>query len=273
MEQLEKKLTKRDLTHSYIQWRLLAEVSHSYERYQSLSMSVSLSKPLRKLYPDDEEFRLALLRHLQFFNTEATIGAIIPGIVLSLEEDRANGADIPDEIINSLKTGLMGPMAGIGDTLYWGTIKAICFSLAASMALSGNYIGMIISLLLFPICGFSIGYIMWNMGYKIGRSSISKILQGGVVNKVIQACSILGLMMMGSLSASYVTLTTTAGLKLENSDPILVQNILDDIIPGLLPLAVIAIIFFAIKKKGMKFNLYLVLIILFSLIGSFFDIV
>ena len=136
METNEKKLTKKDITRSYIQWRLLAEVSHSYERYQSLSMAVTLSKPLRKLYTDDEEYRKALVRHMQFFNTEATIGAIIPGIVLSLEEDRANGAEIPDEVIASIKTGLMGPMAGIGDTLYWGTIKAICFSLAATMALS-----------------------------------------------------------------------------------------------------------------------------------------
>ena len=143
METNEKKLTKKDITRSYIQWRLLAEVSHSYERYQSLSMAVTLSKPLRKLYTDDEEYRQALVRHMQFFNTEATIGAIIPGIVLSLEEDRANGAEIPDEVIASIKTGLMGPMAGIGDTLYWGTIKAICFSLAATMALSGNYAGMV----------------------------------------------------------------------------------------------------------------------------------
>lgn len=267
------KLTKKDLRSAYIRWRLLAEVSHSYERYQSLSMAVTLSKPLRKLYSDDEEFKQALMRHMQFFNTEATIGAVILGIVLSLEEDRANGADIPEEVISSLKTGLMGPMAGIGDTLYWGTIKAICFSLAATMALSGNYIGMVIALLLFPICGFSLGYAMWSMGYKIGRMSISKIMQSGVVNKIIQACNILGLMMMGALSASYVTLTTTAQLELENSDPILVQQILDDIIPGLLPLAVIAVIYFAMKKKGMKFNLYLITIIVLSLVGSFFGIV
>ena len=151
METNEKKLTKKDITRSYIQWRLLAEVSHSYERYQSLSMAVTLSKPLRKLYTDDEEYRKALVRHMQFFNTEATIGAIIPGIVLSLEEDRANGAEIPDEVIASIKTGLMGPMAGIGDTLYWGTIKAICFSLAATMALSGNYAGMVFALSLIHI--------------------------------------------------------------------------------------------------------------------------
>ena len=273
MEKNEKKLTKKDITRSYIQWRLLAEVSHSYERYQSLSMAVTLSKPLRKLYTDDEEYRQALVRHMQFFNTEATIGAIIPGIVLSLEEDRANGAEIPDEVIASIKTGLMGPMAGIGDTLYWGTIKAICFSLAATMALSGNYAGMVFACILFPICGFTIGYFMWHMGYRIGRTSISKILQSGVVNKIIQACSILGLMMMGALSASYVTLTTTAGMKIENSDPILVQQILDEIIPGILPLAVIALIFFAIKKKGMKFNLYIIIIIVLSLVGAFFDIV
>ena len=78
---------------------------------------------------------------------------------------------------------------------------------------------------------------------------------------------------MGALSASYVTLTTTAAMKIENSDPILVQQILDEIIPGILPLAVIALIFFAIKKKGMKFNLYIIIIIVLSLVGAFFDIV
>ena len=187
------------------------QVSHCYDRLQSLSFCASQQNALRKLYPNDDDYQEALQRHLQFFNTEGTIGSVIHGITLSLEEEKSmNPDDISGEMIIALKTGLMGPIAGIGDTLIWGTLKPICLALATTMALSNNLIGAFF-VLLFPLAGYFIGLYMCKLGYSLGRNAIGKLIQSGLMNRIIDACSILGLMMMGALSASYVSLTTTAG--------------------------------------------------------------
>ncbi|MGX8833001.1 PTS system mannose/fructose/sorbose family transporter subunit IID [Amedibacillus sp. YH-ame6] len=267
------KLTNKDLFRAYNTWYWICEVSHCYDRMQSLSFCASIQNALRKIYPNDEDYQKALLRHLQFFNTEGTIGSVIQGISLSLEEEMAiNEEEMSDEMIVALKTGLMGPIAGIGDTLIWGTIKPICLALATTLALSNNLLGAFF-VLLFPISGYFIGLYMSKLGYTLGRSAISKLIQSGLMNHIIDACSILGLMMMGALSAGYVSLTTTAGFKLENSDPILLQDILDGILPGLLPFALICGIYFYMKKKGQKYGGILIGIIIASLILSFFKIV
>lgn len=267
------KLTNKDLFRAYNKWYWICEVSHCYDRMQSLSFCASIQNALRKIYPNDDDYQKALLRHLQFFNTEGTIGSVIQGISLSLEEEMAiNDEEMSDEMIVALKTGLMGPVAGIGDTLIWGTIKPICLALATTLALSNNLLGAFF-VLLFPISGYFIGLYLSKLGYTLGRTAISKLIQSGLMNHIIDACSILGLMMMGALSAGYVSLTTTAGFQLENSDPILLQNILDGILPGMLPFALICGIYFYMKKKGQKYGGILIGIILASLILAFFDIV
>lgn len=134
----QKKLTKREVRNSFFMWALLVEASNSYERMQALSFCVSIMKPLRKLYDDEEAYREALERHLQFFNSEGTFGSLIGGITLSMEEEKANGAEIPGEMITGIKTGLMGPMAGIGDTIVWGTIRPIIFSFGITLAMAGS---------------------------------------------------------------------------------------------------------------------------------------
>ena len=269
----ERKITNKDIFQAYNKWYWLCEVSHCYDRLQSLSFCASQQNALRKLYPNDDDYQEALQRHLQFFNTEGTIGSVIHGITLSLEEEKSmNPDDISGEMIIALKTGLMGPIAGIGDTLIWGTLKPICLALATTMALSNNLIGAFF-VLLFPLAGYFIGLYMCKLGYSLGRNAIGKLILSGLMNRIIDACSILGLMMMGALSASYVSLTTTAGFKLENSDPILLQNILDGIMPGLLPFALIAGIYFYMKKKGTKYGGILLGIIIASIVLAFFDIV
>ncbi|MFR8568767.1 MAG: PTS system mannose/fructose/sorbose family transporter subunit IID [Longicatena caecimuris] len=269
----ERKITNKDIFQAYNKWYWLCEVSHCYDRLQSLSFCASQQNALRKLYPNDDDYQEALQRHLQFFNTEGTIGSVIHGITLSLEEEKSmNPDDISGEMIIALKTGLMGPIAGIGDTLIWGTLKPICLALATTMALSNNLIGAFF-VLLFPLAGYFIGLYMCKLGYSLGRNAIGKLIQSGLMNRIIDACSILGLMMMGALSASYVSLTTTAGFKLENSDPILLQNILDGIMPGLLLFALIAGIYFYMKKKGTKYGGILLGIIIASIVLAFFDIV
>ena len=242
IQEQEQKLTKKDLRGVYNTWYFSTELSNSYERLQALAFCNAISKPLRKLYKDDDKYEEALKRHLQFYNSEGTFGSMIHGITLSMEEQKSNGADIPAEVITGIKTGLMGPIAGIGDTIIWGTLKPIILALGCTFAMQGQALGAFIPYL-FPIFGYLIGWYCLTFGYKVGKDSIMKIMQSGLVNDIITGSSILGLFMMGALSSSYVKVKTVLQFTMENAEPIVLQNILDQILPGILPLAAIFGIF------------------------------
>ena len=262
-------LTKKDIRKSYFSWMMLVEASNSYERLQALSFCISVMKPLRKLYPDEDDYKEALQRHLQFYNSEGTFGGVINGIVLSMEEEKANGADLPGEIITGIKTGLMGPMAGIGDTVVWGTIRPIIFSLGVTLAMAGNPLGGIFPFLFAIICCL-LGYFLMQFGYKLGRESVQKLLQSGIIKDIITGSGILGLFMMGALSANYVKLTTPIKIVLENQkDPLVIQDLLNQILPGMMPLTVLGLIYLYFAKKGQSYNKVLIVILVCSLAGSF----
>ena len=157
IQEQEQKLTKKDLRGVYNTWYFSTELSNSYERLQALAFCNAISKPLRKLYKDDDKYEEALKRHLQFYNSEGTFGSMIHGITLSMEEQKSNGADIPAEVITGIKTGLMGPVAGIGDTIIWGTLKPIILALGCTFAMQGQALGAFIPYL-FPLFGYLIGW-------------------------------------------------------------------------------------------------------------------
>ena len=129
-----KLITEKDVKNSWLYYYIVAEMGISYERLQLLPI-------LQKLYPDQEDLKQAIKRHLVFYNTEAVYGAPINGIVIAMEEQKARGADIDDDTITGIKTGLMGPMAGIGDSIDWATLKPIIFGLAVTLSTNGSVLG------------------------------------------------------------------------------------------------------------------------------------
>lgn len=265
------KITKIDLTISYLIWYWIAEIGISFERLQALAFCTCLIPILKKLYPVKEDLCAALKRHLNFFNTEGIWGCCIHSMVIAMEEQKANGEDIPEEAITGLKTALMGPFAGIGDTIDWATLKPLIYGFAATVAITGSAAGAFVSLIL-PIVTFTIGYYIWHLGYKLGKESISKVLQSGLINEVIIGTSILGLFMMGALSASFVNLSTPVIIQLGGGKPIPLQGIFDGIAPGLLPLAATFGIYFYMTKKGLNITKVVLVIIIASLVGSFLGI-
>lgn len=268
----ENKLTKKDLLNTFTMWYFTTELSNSYDRLQGLAFGNALAKRLKKLYGSNVEgYRESLQRNLQFYNSEGTFGSIIHGITLSMEEEKSNGEDIPGEVITGLKTGLMGPVAGIGDTLIWGTIRPIILGLACSFALNGSALGAIVPFL-FPLTIFIVGYNMLKLGYNVGKESIMRILQSGMINSIIKATGILGLFMMGALSSTYVKVTTPITFEVPNADPIVIQDILNQIIPGLLPLLAIFGIYFYFTKIGMNYTKLIFWILGLSLVASFLGI-
>lgn len=267
-------LTDKDLKKTYARWYLSVEVSNSYERLQALAFCNALSESLKKIYKDDEEgYKEALMRHLQFYNSEGTFGAVIHGVVLSMEEEKAKIKDesISEEVITGFKTGLMGPIAGIGDTLIWGTLKPIILALASSLALSGLFIGGLVPFL-FPLAVILIGYGMLKSGYLLGKESVVKLMKSGLINNLINSASILGLFMMGALSSTYVKISTPLKFSFENSEPIVIQDILDQILVGILPIAAVFGIYFYFKLRGQYYNRLIMWLIVISLVTGFFGI-
>lgn len=263
-------ITKKDVNKLFFRWYVRAEMSNSFERLQSLSFCSAMVPALRKLYPDKEKRAEALQRNLQFFNTEGIFGAAIHGTTLAMEEQKARGENIPDEMITNIKTGLMGPMAGIGDTLTWGILRPILLALAASFAMQGSALGIIFPFI-FVIVTYIIGNYLCNMGYTMGRNSIKEMLSGGKIKDVIYAAGIVGVFMMGALAASYVDISTPLSFSI-NGEEMVVQDMLDSIIKGLLPLGLVMGSYFFLKKFPYKILPLLLIIVAVCLLGSLFGV-
>ena len=185
---------------------------------------------------------------------------------MALEEEKAIGKDISDETIINVKTGLMGPMAGIGDTIDWGTWKPLFFSIAASFSTQGGIAGFFICFL-FALVPFLEGWYLSKLGYRLGREAISKLLEGGWIKQLIMGSSILGLFMVGALSASNVALEIPIAFTMGGTETS-VQAILDSILPGLLPLTLVLGIYTFFRKKGQKFGRVVFFLLGLSMVGS-----
>lgn len=217
-----------------------------------------------------------------FYNCEATWGSMIFGIVGALEEERSimldqgvstEEIDQYTDIISNLKVGLMGPLAGIGDTINHGTIRPILMSLFIPLAETGFWGAGILPFAIWGVVISALGYFLNVKGYTLGKDSIMNVLQSGRINQMINTCSVLGLFMMGALSASYVKLSTIISWSDAVGNESTLQAVLDNIFPNLLPLAAVFAIYFYIKKAGPKYIRILLGIIVFSLVFAFFGIV
>lgn len=263
----KKLLSKKDLVKSWMLWLGTCELSNSYERLQSLSFAACLSPILKKLYKDSEQLSAALKRHLTFFNTEGIWGSIIPGVVISMEEEKAQGAEITDEMITGLKTGMMGPLAGIGDTVDWGTIRPIVVGLFLPLASAGSWLAGIGPFIICSTISTVISYYLWNFGYSFGKRSILQVLKNGKINQFITAAGVLGMFMMGVLSAQYVKLSLKPKIQVGKAvKPI--QSYFDQLIPGLLPIAIVFLIYYLITKKKVKYTTILIGVLVCSLLGA-----
>ena len=205
-----------------------------------------------------------------FFNTSGNWGCLIHGTVLAMEEQKAMGADIPEEIITGVKNGLMGPIAGVGDTVDFGTIQVILFALGASFATQGNVFGVVFPIL-FGIITACEARALFGLGYRLGRESIQKILSGGIINKLIDCAAIVGMFVMGALSANTVKVSTPLSWTF-GEKTIVLQDTLNSIAPGLLALAAVFFVLWGIKTKKWTITKLLVILIVVSLVGAFFGV-
>ncbi len=263
-------LTKQDRIS--VCWRsTFLQGSWNYERMQNGGFCYAMIPAIKRLYSTKEDQAAALKRHLEFFNTQPYVGAPILGVTMALEEDRANGAPVDDAAIQGVKVGMMGPLAGVGDPIFWFTVRPILGALAASFAMSGNILGPILFFVLWNVIRYAFLWYTQEFGYKAG-TAITKDLSGGLLQKVTQGASILGMFVLGALVQRWVNVGEGAyidwaslplggegiksafmqyasGMALDPVKVTTMQDNLNSLVPGLAGLLLTFLCMYLLKKK------------------------
>lgn len=258
--------------------------SWNYERMQNGGYAFSMIPAIKKLYKTDEDRQAALKRHMEFFNTTPFMASPIIGVTLALEEERANGGDVDDEAINGVKVGMMGPLAGVGDPVFWFTVRPILGALCASLAMSGNILGPIMFFVVWNLFRWGFQWHTQEFGYKAG-SAITDDLSGTMMQDVTRGASMLGMFVLGSLIQRWVKIdfkpivskvqlqkgayidwhslpsghegiqkalelyNNGQGQALSSVKITTMQNVLDQLIPGLAGLLLTFLCMWLLKKK------------------------
>jgi len=269
-------LTRRDVFQSWLRWLFFSHACYNWERMQGMGFAHSMAPIIEKLYKTKEDISAALKRHLVFFNTQPDIGGVIHGVVIAMEEERATGADISDDAINAVKTGLMGPMAGIGDTLQQGIVIPIALSIGMNIALggkiaeatTGSILGPLVFLVLVAAFVWGVGWLLWWQGYQQGRVAVTNILKSGMLNRVIAGAGVLGNFIMGALVVQFVSLSTSVAFTIGGTS-FQIQSVLDSLMPNLLPLLLVLLIWWLLTKKDVSPTTIMIVVILVGVLGSY----
>ena len=252
MSEIKTKINRKDMISTFIRSNF-QQASFNYERIHGLAFCVDMIPTIKRVYSKKEDQIEALKRHLVFFNTTPAVCGPVIGVTIAMEEAKASGAEIDDGTINSLKVGLMGPLAGVGDPLVWGTLRPITAAIGASLALSGTILGPLVFFLTFN--AVRLGMKWFGLKYGIAKGmDIVKDLSGNILQKLTEGATILGLFIMGVLVTKWTSINVPLVVS-ETPGPdgsmvvTTVQNILDDPVPGLLALGLTMLMMKLLKKK------------------------
>ena len=257
-------------------WRTFPlQACFCFERMQNVGFAYMMVPALKKLYTDKKDISDALKRHLAIFNTTPAVVSFIAGASIAMEEKfkkaKDNGEEVDEESINAVKTALMGPLAGIGDSFIWGTLRIIATGVGLSLANQGNILGPILFLLIFNIPAQGLRYYLMNAGYKLGSGFLVKIQENGLMSKLTYAASVLGLMVVGGMTAENVSISFPLKFGSGNEATTL-NSVFNNIMPGLMPLLFTLLVYYLLKKKNVKTTTLLLICVVIGLVGAFFGI-
>ena len=236
------KLTKHDITKLAIR-SVFLQSSFNYERMQAGGWTYSMLPALKKIHGSDKKALSESMKdNLEFLNTNPTISGFLMGLVISLEENKEDR-----KLIQSIKSALFGPLAGIGDAIFWFTVLPIVAGISASFANQGSLIGPIIFFISY--CLIFASRIVWTrLGYGIGVKAIGTLQQNS--KSISKAATVLGVTVIGALIASYVHITLLPSFDISSGHTLSLQtDFLDKIIPNLLPLGYTFLMYYFLKKK------------------------
>lgn len=259
---MPKKLSDKTLKKSFKTWLLWNGCSQQAESMLGLAFAQSMAPVIKELYDSDEERTEALKRHITLFNTEAQVGSISNGIICGLEEENANGNSTP-EVINSVKVALIGPTSAIGDSLWVATIipilLTVCLSISQAVP-SAPWIGPVVYMITYPLITTALSWFLFKLGYRSGIDGMQKVMETGKLNIITTTMGILGLIVVGALTASFVNVTipiqivkdvfdATQGITLENQVLFDANEMINSIFPKLAPLMLTLWVYRLYTKK------------------------
>lgn len=275
MEKKKSLIPKAALIKAWLIWETFPQTCYNYERMMGQVCAHMFSAIINFLYKDDPSKRKEVMkREIEFFNVHIEFGACILGMAIALEEQKSMGEDIPGEFITNLKTSLMGPLAGMGDTIWQGVVIPILLALCIDLTRSGsgNVWGAVIYAVVIVVAAYALSYWNFMFGYKAGSEAIMDFLEKGILNKLIKGASIMGCMVMGGLIVNYVTATCGIEIVSSTSTYSIQESFLDAVCPKILPLGVTMLVYYLINKKRWSSVKVIGLIIVIGIIGGVTEI-
>lgn len=262
-----KKLSKKALNHSFLNWFYGHLTCFSQEHMQTFGYMTAMLPIVQELYDTNEEQTEKVLTYSTFFNTEPQVGSIVVGITAGMEEARANGEPVDDETINGIRAGLMGPLAGIGDSLVVGTLLPILLGIALGLSGGGSPLGAIFYILTWNISMFLIMRFMYFKGYELGGKAV-EVLVGEKANAIRDSIIMLGTMVIGGVTASWINISTS--FKMIGSDGSVIvdlQNTLNDVYPSILSAVFVLVCWYLLSKKRLSPVMVMLILVGVAFIG------
>lgn len=231
-------------------WRSWAiQASWNYERQMNMGFMYGMAPILDAIYKDPTDSELkkeAYQRHMAYYNCTPQTSAFVLGLAASMEEQYyIDQENFSPEAVSAVKTSLMGPLSGIGDSFFQGTIRVLAFGLGINLAQKGSIFGPILAMLISFVPSYLVTYYGGKIGYNMGNKYLTKLYQEGLMEKVMYVCSIVGLMVIGSMIASMINITTPVHV----GETFVLQDVLNDIMPQMIPLGFTFFMYWLLKKK------------------------
>lgn len=260
-------LTKKDINKAAWSYIFFSQATQNFERMMGLAFCHVLEPVLKKLYQNNpDEYQKALQRHMQFYNTEPQLGALIPGITIAMEEARAQGEDVSEELIVNTKNALMGPFAGIGDSMIIGTYSPILLSIAMSMCLQdGNPIGPLFFCAVWLTTIVGIQWYLFHKGYSMGIGAANLFFtQKALADQITTGLTMMGLMVIGGVAATTVKANVIFQFVSGEMSISIQETVFNKIMPGVLPLILTLVSWYLLDKKKWSAAKLILAIVLFA---------
>lgn len=260
----EKKILDKMFLYSH-----LVFISFSMVKMEANGFTITMAPLLQELYKDDpEEMKEAVARHQQFFNTHAVAFSFIAGLAGAMEKQHKEGK-VDGATIENIKAALMGPTAGMFDSLFFNALRVIAAGIAIGMCRTGNFLGVIVFLLLYGVSQSVVKYLLLHTGYDLGTAFIDQVFSSGLIQVLTKCAGVLGLMMVGAMTANMVNIPLNLVINTTGREggAVNVGDVINSVFPGLLGVCALFVMVYLIKK-GWKPSQLILLIFAIALIGA-----
>ena len=242
-------------------------------RQHAIGFLYSVMPALDRYYEDDKDEKVnALVRHTQFFNVTSILSTLVMGIVASMEKENSENEEFDDNAIVAIKVALMGPLSGIGDSIFIGVVRVIAAGVGISLAMNGSILGPIMFLLIYNVPATILRYYLTFVGFNSGSEFISTLYKSGSMKVLTKAASILGLLMVGAMTATTVGFSSIISIPVQGGDPVMLQTYLDAIFKGLVPLGLTLLCFYLLDKK-VNVNIIMIGVVVLAIVLAMLGVV